>query len=45
MTCLACSRLDRDEALISEAIEECRETLRFALSEEEREAILEEERR
>jgi hypothetical protein len=43
MSCPVCDRLDRDEQLLSEAIEERRETLRYALSEDEREEIAIEE--
>jgi hypothetical protein len=43
MACPTCTRFDRDEQLVREAVEERRETLRYTLSEEEREAILEEE--
>jgi len=43
MSCPTCARLDRDERLLSEAVEEIRETRRFALSEEERKAIEREE--
>jgi hypothetical protein len=43
MSCPTCNQLDRDEQLVREAVEERRETLRYTLSEEEREAIREEE--
>ncbi|HWQ01998.1 MAG TPA: hypothetical protein VN449_07760 [Gaiellaceae bacterium] len=44
MPCPPCTRLDRDEQLVSEAVEEIRETRRYALTPEEREAVEEEER-
>jgi len=39
MSCPTCQRLDRDEALLRDAVEERRECLRAALGEIEREAI------
>jgi hypothetical protein len=44
MSCPTCQRLDRDEALLRDAVEERREGLRYALTEQEREAIESEER-
>ena len=44
MPCPVCERIIRDEALVSEAVEDCRVNLRYALTPEEREAVLEEER-
>jgi hypothetical protein len=42
VSCPTCTRLDRDEAFVSEAIEEGCETLRYALAPEERAAVEEE---
>jgi hypothetical protein len=44
MACPTCQRLDRDERLLSEAVEDCAATRRYVLTEEERIAIEEEER-
>jgi hypothetical protein len=44
MACPTCTRLDRDEALLRDAVDERVEVLRFALPEDVREAVLEEER-
>jgi hypothetical protein len=44
MACPTCTQLHRDERLLSEAVEDCREGLRYALDEEERAAIEAEER-
>jgi hypothetical protein len=44
MACPTCSRLDRDEALLRDAVDERVEVLRFELPEDVREAVLEEER-
>jgi hypothetical protein len=44
MACPTCTRLDRDEALLRDAVQEREEVLRFALPEDVREAVLEEER-
>jgi hypothetical protein len=44
MACPICTQLDRDEALLTEAVEGCRDTLRYSLTPEEREAVEEEER-
>jgi hypothetical protein len=44
MTCPTCERIARDERLLSEAVEDCREGLRYALTPKEREAVEAEER-
>jgi hypothetical protein len=44
MSCPMCAQYDRDERLLSEAMDECAETRRYVLSEEEREAVEQEER-
>jgi hypothetical protein len=44
MSCPTCTRFDRDEQLVRNAVEERRETLRYVLNKEEREAIEREER-
>jgi len=43
MSCPTCERIDRDERLLSEAVEEIRDSLRYALTPNEREAIEREE--
>jgi hypothetical protein len=43
MACPICTQLDRDERLLEEAVEEIRETRRYALSEEKRAAVEAEE--
>ena len=43
MACSACAQLDRDERLLEEAVEDCRDSLRLALTPEEREAVEAEE--
>jgi len=42
--CPTCDRIARDERLLTEAVEEIRETRRYVLSPEEREAVEAEER-
>ncbi len=44
MPCPTCTRLDRDEALLRDAVDERVEVLRFELPEDVREAVLKEER-
>jgi hypothetical protein len=44
MTCPTCTRLDRDEALLRDAVREREEALRFELPEDVRAAVEEEER-
>ena len=44
MACPTCERIARDDRLLTEAVEDCAETRRYALTEEEREAVEAEER-
>ena len=44
MACPTCTRLDRDEALLRDAVEERVEVLRWALPEDVRSEVEEEER-
>ena len=44
MTCPLCTQLDRDERLLSEAVDDCRAARRYDLTPEEREAVEAEER-
>lgn len=44
MACPACTRLDRDEALLRDAVQERTEALRFALPEDVRAEVEAEER-
>jgi hypothetical protein len=44
MACPTCTRLERDEALLRDAVQEREEALRFDLPEELRAAVEEEER-
>jgi hypothetical protein len=39
MACPACRQLDRDERLVREAVEERREGLRYALTDDDRRAV------
>jgi hypothetical protein len=44
VSCPTCTRLDRDEALLRDAVQERAEALRFALPEDVRMAVEDEER-
>lgn len=44
MACPTCTRLDRDEALLRDAVQEREELLRFGLPEDVRSEVEEEER-